>query len=48
MSAKAPTPCAGFATTGRTSANATPDPMSIAEARARLQAFLSWLPDQWD
>jgi hypothetical protein len=28
--------------------DAMPDPMSIAEARARLQAFLSWLPDGWD
>ena len=28
--------------------DATPDPMSIAEARARLQAFLSWPPDEWD
>ena len=28
--------------------DAAPDPMSIAEARARLQAFLSWLPDEWD
>jgi hypothetical protein len=28
--------------------DATPDLMSIAEARARLQAFLSWLPDEWD
>ena len=28
--------------------DATPDPMSIAEARARLQTFLSWLPDEWD
>jgi hypothetical protein len=28
--------------------DATPDLMSIATARARLQAFLSWLPDEWD
>ena len=28
--------------------DATPDPMSIAEARARLQNFLSWLPEEWD
>jgi hypothetical protein len=28
--------------------DATPDPMSIAEARARLQKFLSWLPEEWD
>jgi hypothetical protein len=28
--------------------DATPEPMSIAEARARLQAFLSWLPEEWD
>jgi hypothetical protein len=28
--------------------DATPEPMSIAEARARLQVFLSWLPEEWD
>jgi hypothetical protein len=28
--------------------DATPDPMPIAEARARLQTLLSWLPDEWD
>jgi hypothetical protein len=28
--------------------DATPEPMSIAEARARLQKFLSWLPEEWD
>jgi hypothetical protein len=26
--------------------DATPDPMSIAKARARIQGFLSWLPDE--
>ena len=28
--------------------DATPEPMPIAEARARLQVFLSWLPEEWD
>ena len=28
--------------------DATPEPMSIAQARARLQAFLAWLPEEWD
>jgi hypothetical protein len=28
--------------------DATPEAMSIAEARARLQVFLSWLPEEWD
>jgi len=28
--------------------DATPELMSIAEARARLQVFLSWLPEEWD
>lgn len=27
--------------------DATPQLMSIAEARARLQSFLSWLPEEW-
>ena len=25
----------------------TPAPMTIAQARARLQTYLSWLPDEW-
>jgi len=28
-------------------ADAMPDPMTIAGARARLQTYLSWLPDEW-
>ena len=28
--------------------DATPEPMTIADARARLQKYLSWLPDEWD
>jgi hypothetical protein len=27
--------------------DAMPDPMTIAEARARLQEYLSWLPQEW-
>jgi hypothetical protein len=27
--------------------DATPDPMTIAEARGRLQKYLSWLPEEW-
>ncbi len=25
-----------------------PAPMTLAEARARLQTYLSWLPEEWD
>jgi hypothetical protein len=25
-----------------------PAPMTLAQARSRLQRFLSWLPDEWD
>ena len=28
--------------------DATPEAMTIAEARARLQTYLSWLPEEWD
>ncbi len=28
--------------------DATTTPMPIDQARARLQSFLSWLPEQWD
>jgi hypothetical protein len=28
--------------------DAAPEPMTIAEARARLQKYLSWLPQEWD
>jgi len=28
--------------------DATPDPMTIPEARARLQTYLSWLPEEWE
>jgi hypothetical protein len=28
--------------------NEIPKPLSIAEARARLQEFLSWMPEEWD
>ncbi len=28
--------------------DASPEPMTIAEARSRLQKYLSWLPEQWD
>jgi len=27
--------------------DAAPESMTIAEARARLQKYLSWLPDEW-
>ncbi len=25
-----------------------PEPMTITDARARLQKYLAWLPDEWD
>jgi hypothetical protein len=28
--------------------DATPEPMTITNPRARLQKYLSWLPDEWD
>lgn len=28
--------------------DALPNAMSLADARARLQTFLSWLPEEWD
>jgi hypothetical protein len=28
--------------------DAAPEPMSIADARARLEKYLSHLPDEWD
>lgn len=28
--------------------NAVPNPLNIVEARARLQKFLSWLPEEWE
>ncbi len=27
--------------------DATPEPLTIAEARTRLQTYLSWLPEEW-
>ena len=27
--------------------DATPEPMTITNARARLQTYLSWLPEEW-
>jgi hypothetical protein len=27
--------------------DATPEPMTISDARARLQTYLSWLPEEW-
>ena len=28
--------------------DAAPEPMTITDARARLQKYLAWLPDEWD